>query len=367
MPEIIKVNVVEKVATVLGAPVIICGNSDYIIDFTFDTEWETLNFKTARFLYKKGDKLQHVDVVFTGSAVAAPILSNVEEVYLGVYAGGLRTTTPARILCAKSILCGDSEVPADPPEDVYKQLLEAIDNLDTLPTVDEGEAGRALMVNEDGRWAVRLPDFMHDQNTKGLIRFFFGTQEEWDAWDGDKNGVLFVPTNDTTLEDTLAAAEGAVKAVEELTTKLTDGTFTVKNASLAGHANSAGSANTAKSADRAGTAGTAECATKDGVGNNIAATYTRFHQLNFTPAQSVEVRLDYPGSLLFLVSTKRADSAVRYSTAFYVMAGASETSTVAGIGELRLQYTLDDAITLDATLSLSNDQFVIEDALVAYL
>lgn len=208
----ISINVANKIASVIGSPAIICGNSDYIINFTFDEEWETFSFKTARFIYKEGDTLRFIDIAFTGSTVAVPILSKVEEVYVGVYAGDLHTTTPTRILCKKSILCDDPEQHVDPPEDVYAQLIELINNLDTLlPPVGINEAGKALMVNENGRWVVRRPDFMHDQNTNKLIRFFFGTNDEWENWDGDKQDVLFVPTDVDIIQDLL----DKMKALEE--------------------------------------------------------------------------------------------------------------------------------------------------------
>ena len=214
----ISINVAKKLASVIDAPVIICGNSDYSITFTFDQEWETLDLKTARFVYKRDGALKFVDVVFSGRTTAVPVLSNIDEVYVGVYSGELHTTTPARIICKKSILCGDSTQHEAPDPDVYQQILEAFNNMETLPTVGEEDAGRALMVNDDGRWVVRLPDFMHDQNSGNLIRFFFGTSEEWKAWTGDKTGVLFCPTDDTTLEDIDATVESVEETVDEIKT-----------------------------------------------------------------------------------------------------------------------------------------------------
>lgn len=213
----ISINVAKKLASVIGAPVIICGNSDYSITFTFDEEWETMDLKTARFVYKRDGALKFIDVVFSGRTTAVPVLSNIDEVYVGVYSGELHTTTPARIICKKSILCGDYTQHEAPDPDVYQQILEAFNNMETLPTVGEADAGRALMVNADGRWVVRLPDFMYDQNSGKLIRFFFGTLDEWNAWKGDKTGVLFCPTDDTTLEgidDKVQSLETAVAGIK---------------------------------------------------------------------------------------------------------------------------------------------------------
>lgn len=197
--ETINVKVVNKVASVIGSPAIICGNSDYNISIDFDTEWETLDVKTARFVYTKDGKLQYIDVTFSGTQVSAPILSGIDEVYLGVYASNLHTTTPARIICKRSILCTDPDQHEEPDPDVYQQLMDVINNLETLPTVSKAEAGKALMVNENGSWVVRQPDFMLDQNTYNHVRFFFGTDKEWETWTGDKTNVLFVSIDDDTL------------------------------------------------------------------------------------------------------------------------------------------------------------------------
>lgn len=122
----IKINIRNKRATTEGAPVIICGNSDYTVSFTFDDEWDAQGFKTARFVYVKDGEAQHEDVVFKGSEVAVPVLSGIDLVKIGVFAGALCTTTPARVPCERSVLCG-SGVPADPTPEVYNQLMEKID------------------------------------------------------------------------------------------------------------------------------------------------------------------------------------------------------------------------------------------------
>lgn len=121
----INITIADKVAAVQGAPCIICGNSDYSVSFTFDAEWDDYEIKTARFVYASAGKMHSTDVVFEGDTVTAPVLSGVSEVFVGVYAGNLHTTTPARIPCKQSILCGDP-VHAEPTPDVYNQLMELL-------------------------------------------------------------------------------------------------------------------------------------------------------------------------------------------------------------------------------------------------
>ena len=122
MSQILHVTVNNKIATYRqrdGA--IICGNTDYSIQFTFDAEWEEHAVKTARFIYNN----RVIDTVFEGDTVAVPILRNTALLAVGVFAGDLKTTTPATIPCVKSILCSEGP-PPDPEPDVYAQIMELL-------------------------------------------------------------------------------------------------------------------------------------------------------------------------------------------------------------------------------------------------
>lgn len=122
----ININIANKRPTVIGTPVIVCGNSGYSIQFTFDSEWDAATLKTARFVFCKDGAVQHKDVPFSSTKVFVPVLSEIREVYVGVYAEDLRTTTPAKIPCERSILCGSGTEHEDPDPDVYNQLMELI-------------------------------------------------------------------------------------------------------------------------------------------------------------------------------------------------------------------------------------------------
>lgn len=100
---------------------LVCGNSDYTITFDFDPEWDEYEVKTARFIYNG----QIADVVFTGAVCAVPKIINATHCAVGVFAGDLRTTTPAMITCAKSILCSGGS-PVEPAPDVYAQIMELL-------------------------------------------------------------------------------------------------------------------------------------------------------------------------------------------------------------------------------------------------
>ena len=124
MPDI-SITVADKIAHASGSPVIVCGNSDYVLNFTLDSEWDSYDTKTARFEYAADGELKYQDVVFSGLSVSAPIITGAAFVEIGLYAGDLHTTTPARIPWRRAIL-GDSPTHADPPKDVYNQLMELL-------------------------------------------------------------------------------------------------------------------------------------------------------------------------------------------------------------------------------------------------
>lgn len=105
----IEISVENRVATPPSNAVIVCGNSDYTLTFSFDAEWEAETNKVARFVWFSRNKTYSEEISFEGNTVAVPILSNTNAVHVGVYAGNLRTTTPAKIVCEHSILCYGSE------------------------------------------------------------------------------------------------------------------------------------------------------------------------------------------------------------------------------------------------------------------
>ncbi len=149
MPDI-SITVADKIAQVSGAPVIVCGNSDYVIRFAFDSEWDAYTAKTARFAYYRNGIFMYEDVLFEGSSVSIPVLHDIDEVAIGVYAGDLHTTTPARVPCQRSITDG-AAIHSDPTPDVYAQLLEYLAGL-------QGGGGAAGATMFDFR-NMRLPDY----------------------------------------------------------------------------------------------------------------------------------------------------------------------------------------------------------------
>ena len=155
-----QIDVVEKVARVIGTPIIVCGNSDYTVRFTFDSEWLDKVAKTARFVWVKNGETQFEEVTFTGSTARVPMLSGITAVQIGVYAGDLQTTTPARVPCMQSILCGGGAQHEDPPPDVDSQLIAMLEG---------------LAVNSPITLALE------EQNSGKAVSFWMGTRAQYDA------------------------------------------------------------------------------------------------------------------------------------------------------------------------------------------
>jgi hypothetical protein len=123
MTRTINISILNRVAWQTNRVEYICGNSDYVVNFTFDGEWDNIETKTARFVYGQ----HYTDVVFTGNECNVPIVQNATKMSIGVFAGNLRTTTSATVLCKKSIL-SESGLPDDPTPDVYAQVMEFLNN-----------------------------------------------------------------------------------------------------------------------------------------------------------------------------------------------------------------------------------------------
>ena len=199
----IKITITNKRCTVQGSPVIVCGNSDYSIDFTFDAEWAGAAAKTARFVYVQEGAVKYQDVVFTGSGVEVPVLSNTREVRVGVFTGDLQTTTPARIPCERSILCGTG-VPADPTPDQYDQIMELLgSSVDYYHTAREELGVSHESLNAD--YIFGLYDALMAEYPDGRVR-----KKEHTSNDGTfTNYEYVISTGEYSTEGIYAEAYGA--------------------------------------------------------------------------------------------------------------------------------------------------------------
>ena len=156
---ILHISVLDKKATYLSRDGdIVCGNSDYVIEFAFDAEWAAHNEKIARFIWNGAYK----DVTFTGTTCPVPIITNTTLVEVGVYAGELSTTTPALIGCQKSILCQSTEPGGTPFTKGEKgdqgEQGERGERGEGVPEITAEDGGKVLTANEDGTAEWKEPN-----------------------------------------------------------------------------------------------------------------------------------------------------------------------------------------------------------------
>ncbi len=163
MPIVIPVSVRGKIASAPKDTEYVCGNSDYIIHFDFSEEWKAHDLKTARFKYNG----TYREKVFNGNECPVPIISDTFGIEVGVYAGNLETTTAAYIPAKKSILCEEG-LPADPPSDVYAQLVSLTEEAraaakDVQQRADDGEFdGQDGAPGKDGVSASAMTNGLHN-------------------------------------------------------------------------------------------------------------------------------------------------------------------------------------------------------------
>lgn len=116
----IYIQIQNRIATLVEPVTIICGNNDYVINFSFDSEWKKYPVKTLRIAKKNSTSQTIEEILFVGNSVSLPALYNVDEISVEVFVGDLRTSTKVKINC----LNNNSFVHDYPNKDIYEQLLE---------------------------------------------------------------------------------------------------------------------------------------------------------------------------------------------------------------------------------------------------
>lgn len=167
----LRINIKDKIATFFQRDgVIVCGNKGYKLVFTFDEDWADCTTKTARFIWNG----HYYDKQFTDNECEVPVLNDTTKVTVGVYAGDLKTTTPAEIPCLISIICGNPEyieenikeyrdIAQQSAEEAQQAAREAKQAATAVvhPTIDveEIEGGHRLTINDaDGEKTFDVMD-----------------------------------------------------------------------------------------------------------------------------------------------------------------------------------------------------------------
>lgn len=120
----VSINNLEAVAD--EPAVIVSDNTGYQIEFDFDDDWADYVKKTAVFVWYQNSLPHSYVVPFEGDTVTVPPMGAVQYLLVGVTAGDLQTTTPAKIKCQPSILSSCAEGADAPTENEYAQLMAMI-------------------------------------------------------------------------------------------------------------------------------------------------------------------------------------------------------------------------------------------------
>lgn len=101
---LLHIDVVNKIANYQTRDgCIVCGNSGYQIQFNFDSDWDGVDDKVARFIWN--DETRDVPIDSNGLC-EVPIVTNTYDVKVGVFSESAgMSTTGAMIACYRSILC----------------------------------------------------------------------------------------------------------------------------------------------------------------------------------------------------------------------------------------------------------------------
>lgn len=116
-------NKLAECTTRLG---VVRGNSNYLVNFELDEEWDGYEYKTAVFTYRR-EGMDYVQrIPFTGSTCPLPTMYwDTAMFYVGLTAGNVITSTPARVYC-EDCITDMYPVTDEPPADAYSMIMEHI-------------------------------------------------------------------------------------------------------------------------------------------------------------------------------------------------------------------------------------------------
>lgn len=121
----IEVKIINRRITVPDAPMIVCGNSDYILNVDFDSEWDGVENISAQFRYLRDGLPVTEYVPLTNGACSIPAICGACAVEIGISGGNIRTAAPAVVACMPC--CTDLRgTEKTPVLDVYNEIMEII-------------------------------------------------------------------------------------------------------------------------------------------------------------------------------------------------------------------------------------------------
>lgn len=224
MPNI-EIKVAGKIATNTTPDVVlVCGNSDYTVTLDLDEEWAAEPIRTVRFSYIRDGKKLHKEHTIKGNTVAVPMLSGVRQVAVGLYAGDLRTTTPAVIWCKLSILCGDSveEITKEEKAGIQSQLDRLTLGQITPEEKAEVEATLADFADRLAELEYTPMDVLSASNTIGTKELGTVVEAATVSWTVNKAPTSQTLNGENVAADARSAAVGPVSKTTKFTVRATD-------------------------------------------------------------------------------------------------------------------------------------------------
>lgn len=139
----IHIAVRDGIATQTDHTAYITGDGETWAVFDLGEEWDDRPLRTARFQTEGS----YMDVAFRGNKCRVPVFTYARKLEVGVYAGNVRTTTPARVFLREGIRSawGSPETPAP---NIYDQLMEMLE--DSNITMKQEPNGVRVTVRQRG-------------------------------------------------------------------------------------------------------------------------------------------------------------------------------------------------------------------------
>lgn len=122
---------------------IINGNSGIKASFVFDSEWDDVGTKTARFIDSVGVTY---DVILINDSCDVPVFYDTERIKIGVFAGDIITSTFAEVKCEPCVTDYATSVTPSVSKEAYTMLCELID----ARVPQNKVAGQVLVTGENG-------------------------------------------------------------------------------------------------------------------------------------------------------------------------------------------------------------------------
>ena len=188
MPNI-NISVRDKIPTVQTPLVLVTDNSGYTLTFDFDREWDDYRYKTVIVADENGAEIEKI--LMDGNTCSLTALGNkLWRIKIGVTAGDIITTTPCDVRILPSILSFINGRVAPPPEDIYSQIMELLNQL------KEGEIS-----DEDIQKAVNAYLELHPVTISPATDSTLGGIIVGENLTVTESGVLSVDTTDEMVAD----------------------------------------------------------------------------------------------------------------------------------------------------------------------